>query len=190
MSLDWRRLRAVVIESDDWGLCAWSPDEQAHRVLTDTPAFRSTAGRRYGGSTLESADDLRALTEMLLEFKGGDGSPPVLQANTVMAAPDYARLRPPHLDDGELPLVALPDTPTRWKRPGLWSAIQAACDAGVWWPDCGLHHLPERAWLVALDRAKRTRGDVRATGAGVRRGGGERQRSSGRPSATTRIDAR
>ena len=52
LNLDWRRLKAVVIESDDWGLCAWSPDEQAYRVLTDTPAFRSPPGRIYGRSTL------------------------------------------------------------------------------------------------------------------------------------------
>jgi hypothetical protein len=153
MNLDWRRLRAVVFESDDWGLCAWSPDEQARRVLASLPAFRSPAGRRYAGSTLEGADDVRRLVDTLLEFRGGDGFPPVWQANTVVAAPDYERLTPPLFDVPSLPLVDLPRTPSRWARPRLWEQVTEACTAGVWWPELhGLHHLPETAWLRALRR--------------------------------------
>ena len=63
MSVDWARLKAVVIESDDWGLCAWSPDEDAYQALADTPAWRSPAGRRYGRSTLEAAADVKQLTK-------------------------------------------------------------------------------------------------------------------------------
>ena len=85
MNLDWRRLKAVVLESDDWGLCAWVPDERAFRSLADTPAWRGPAARAYGRSTLEGADDVALLSAVLLEFRGGDGLPPVWQANTVMA---------------------------------------------------------------------------------------------------------
>jgi hypothetical protein len=153
VNLDWRRLRAVVLQSDDWGLCAWSPDEQAYRVLGDTPAFRGPAGRRYGASTLESAADVRALAQVLLEFHGADGSPPVWQANTIMATPDYARLRPPLFEMEELPLLDLPETPSRWQRPGLWEAVGRAREQGVWWPELhGLHHLPAHAWIRALRR--------------------------------------
>jgi hypothetical protein len=153
VNLDWARLKAVVLESDDWGLCAWSPDVKAQRVLADTPAFRAGAGRRYGGSTLESAADVRAIAELLLEYRGGDGFPPVLQANTVMAAPDYARLEPPLFQVERMPLVDFPRTPSRWTRPGLWEEIRGSCEAGVWWIELhGLHHLPETAWLAALRR--------------------------------------
>ena len=120
VNLDWGRLRAVVLESDDWGLCAWVPDPQAQRVLADTPVFRSPAGRRYGGSTLESAEDVRALAATLSEFRGRDGFPPVWQANMVVAAPDYARLHPPGFECEALPLVDLPRTPSRWERPRMW----------------------------------------------------------------------
>ena len=61
MRTDWARLRAVVLESDDWGLCAWSADDEAWRALAATPAFRSAPGRAYGRSTLESAADVQAL---------------------------------------------------------------------------------------------------------------------------------
>lgn len=155
MNLDWRRLKAVVFESDDWGLCAWSSDAQAFRVLADGPAFRTPAGRRYGGSTLESAADVDALAATLLEFRGGDGFPPVWQANTIVAAPRYAALTPPDFDVPELPLVPLPETPVRWHRPGLWEAVARARDSGAWWPELhGLHHLPETAWLTALRRGE------------------------------------
>lgn len=153
MSLDWRRLKAVVLESDDWGLCAWVPDEQAFRVLADAPAWRAPAGRVYGRSTLERAEDVARLVETLLEHRGGDGLPPVWQANTVMAAPDFARLQPPLFECDALPLVHHPEFPSRWSRPGLGEAVRHASDAGVWWPELhGLVHLPQAAWLHALRR--------------------------------------
>ena len=151
MSVDWTRLKAVVIESDDWGLCAWVPDEDAYQALAGTPAWRSAPGRRYGRSTLESAVDVTRLNETLLGVRGGDGFPPVWQANTVMAAPDYERLAGPDFEAEPFPVVALPDLPSRWQRPGLWGAFEAAIAAGSWWPELhGLHHIPVSAWLDAL----------------------------------------
>jgi hypothetical protein len=153
VNLDWQRLKALVIESDDWGLAAWAPDEQAHRVLADMPAFRTEAGRRYGGSTLESVDDVRQLVATLMEFRGGDGFPPAWQANTVVAAPQFDRLRPPMFEVGDLPLAEPSEASPRWARPGLCKAVDEACDSGLWWPELhGLHHLPETAWLTALRR--------------------------------------
>jgi len=153
VNLDWARLRAVVIESDDWGLCAWVPDAQARRVLSDLPAFRTAAGRRYGGSTLESADDVRRLGEALGEFRGGDGFQPVWQANTILAAPDYAAMRAKEFALDAMPLIALPETPSRWQRPGMWAEVGELREAGLWWPELhGLHHLPETAWMAALRR--------------------------------------
>lgn len=153
MNLDWARMRAVVLESDDWGLCAWAPDVQAWRALADQPVFRSPGGRRYAGSTLESAEDVRTMAALLSEFRGGDGFPPVLQANTVLAAPDFERIRPPAFDSPELPLHELPAAPSRWQRPRLWEEITIARMGGLWWPELhGLHHLPEAAWLAALRR--------------------------------------
>jgi hypothetical protein len=148
--VDWRRLQAVVLESDDWGLCAWVPDDAAHRALAGTPAFRTPAGRIYGRSTLEHAADVTRLAATLLEFRGRDGQAPVWQANTVMASPDYARLAPPFAGD-RLPLLRDPAYPSRWERPGLREAIEHGREAGVWWPELhGLLHLPESAWLTAL----------------------------------------
>jgi hypothetical protein len=155
VNLDWHRLRAVVLESDDWGLCAWVPDDRAFRALATLPAFRTEAGLRYGRSTLETADDVRLLAAELIEWRGGDGFPPVWQANTIVANPDYARMRPPLFEFEELPLCVHPDLPSRWARPGLWDALRRAEGDGVWWAELhGLHHLPEAAWLGALRRGE------------------------------------
>ncbi len=155
MNLDWRRLKAVVLESDDWGLCSWVPDDRAHRALANLAAFRSDAGLRYGRSTLESAADVQELAAALLEYRGGDGFPPVWQANTVVANPDYARLLPPLFELDELPLLTHPELPARWERPGLWDAFRKAESDGVWWAELhGLHHLPEQTWLNALRRGQ------------------------------------
>ncbi len=155
MNLDWCRLRSVVIESDDWGLCGWVPDDQAHRVLADQPAFRSEAGLRYGRSTLESARDVAELAAVLLQVRGGDGLPPVLQANTIVASPDFEKLAPEAPESAEPPLVGFGDAGGRWERPGLLAAVRRACEQGVWWPELhGLHHLPLTAWLAALRRGE------------------------------------
>ena len=155
MNLDWHRLKAVVLESDDWGLCAWVPDDRAHRALALLPAFRSAPGLRYGRSTLESASDVQELAAALLELRGGDGFPPVWQANTIVANPNYDKLQPPLFEFETLPLVRVPEFPSRWERPGMWDAVRKAEADGVWWAELhGLHHLPETAWLTALRRGQ------------------------------------
>jgi hypothetical protein len=155
VNLDWPRLRAVVIQSDDWGLCAWSPDDRAHAELRDTPMFRSDAGRRYAGSTLESAADVAALCATLQAFRGADGFAPVWQANTTMASPDYERMTASRFGAEVLPVVEAPGLPSRWQRPGLAESVDRARSDGLWWPELhGLHHLPEHAWLHALRRGE------------------------------------
>jgi hypothetical protein len=156
----WRVPRAVVLESDDWGLCAWSPDDTAFQALADTPAYRSPAGKLYGRSTLEGAEDVRRLGAELQAVSGADGLPPVWQANTVMAAPDYARFDTGAAPSLDVPLVFAPQTPARWARPGLWDEVNGAMVRGLWWPELhGLLHVPLAAWRDALRRGQ---GDARA----------------------------
>lgn len=150
MKVDWSALRAVVLESDDWGFCGWCPDDAAWRDLAESPVFRSAAGLRYGRSTLESAEDVRALVEVLAGVRGGDGFPAVLQANTIVANPDYGAMDPADAH-GDLPLVMYPAFPSRWSRPGLRDEVDRAIESGTWWTELhGLHHLPENAWRAAL----------------------------------------
>ena len=152
MNLDWKRLKAVVLESDDWGLCAWSPDRpgvpRARRTFRCSAAGRPTLRRLDARARFRRQAHGRRCS---WSSAAATASRRCWQANTVMAAPDYARLNPPAFECDELPLIDLPLTPSRWARPGLWGEIVAAREAGVWWPELhGLHHLPECAWLRAL----------------------------------------
>ena len=168
-----------MLESDDWGLCAWVPDDRGHRALANQPAFRTAAGLRYGRSTLESAADVSELAWELLQWRGKDGFPPVWQANTIVANPDYERLQPPLFQFDELPLCYFPELPARWARPGLSDAIHRAEAAGVWWAELhGLHHLPEAAWLAALRRRAARARAVESDRARDRGGGRVRRRGA------------
>ena len=91
---------------------------------------RGTAARQER----KRLDDFTSAQEehLLLEFRGGDGLPPVLQANTVMATPDFAGLAPPKFECDTLPLVHYPEFPSRWRRPGLEAAVRQASERGVW----------------------------------------------------------
>ena len=155
VGLDWRRLRAVVLQSDDWGLCAWVPDDRAHRALAGQPAFRTVPGRAYGRSTLETAADVRAIAHTLGAARGADGFAAVLQANTIVANPDHEAFQSPEFASDLLPLRVHPALPARWERPGLWEAVREAERTGVWWAELhGLHHLPAHAWREALRRGE------------------------------------
>lgn len=68
VSVDWEKYRAVVIESDDWGV-----------------------GRP--GRGMETAAELETLFAFLESRKGCDGQPAVLTAYTCMSNPDYEAIR-------------------------------------------------------------------------------------------------
>ena len=90
---------------------------------------------------------------MLADVRGADGFPPVWQANTIMAAPDFERMHAPLFECGSVPLIEGPLAPSRWERPGAWAETERVIEDGLWWAELhGLHHIPETAWLEALRR--------------------------------------
>ena len=120
------------------------PGRPAHRALAHLPAFRTEAGRRYGRSTLESAADVRALAEMLRAFRGGDGFPPVWQANTIVAHPDWDAAARRPFESTSFRSPGSRRLPRAGRGPGLIEAWADAAADGVWWAELhGLHHLPE-----------------------------------------------
>lgn len=134
--VDLGRWRAVVVHSDDWGLEGWFP-----RSISDSLRAVLSAGvpdwqRAYLQSTLETADDVRSMADLLSGFRDADGLPLVLQANTIVAGPSV-EARPtgpgwPVHPSGEGPV---------YDRPGLADAVDDAIDRGVWWPELhGLTH--------------------------------------------------
>lgn len=145
-AVDWRAARAVVIESDDWGLCGFLPDGAAAGDAERSAWRAEVAPPVYWDSTLEDSAAVAALAAVLAECRGRDGLAPVLQANMIVSA-----LSPPV---GPGPLTAdaawtrhdVPDRPAAYARPGLETAVDAAIDRGVWRPELhgSFHYDPDR----------------------------------------------
>ncbi len=122
---------AILLQSDDWGLCAWSPDEEAwreNRQLVSSPTAAD-----YCGSTLESPEEMRRLFALLAAHPGADGLPAVMQANYVLCAPDYERIRAENFRAWHG--IELPAVPPRWARGDLIAAAHEGYRAGVWQPE-------------------------------------------------------
>lgn len=153
--VDWRSERAVVFESDDWGLCGYAPDAAALTQLDPAVLQVGNTPQAYLTSTLEDSAAVAALAAVLAGARGRDGRPAVLQPNYIMGwqAPVQGEGEPDgrQLRDGMLPAFH-----PRYARPGLWDAVGRAVASGVWYPEYhGLWHFDPaaRAALCAADPA-------------------------------------
>ncbi len=88
----WRTNRKLlVIESDDWGSIRM-PSLNAYNILLNNGIrVNECMYNKYDG--LESEDDLSCLFTVLSEFKDYRGNHPVITANTLMANPDFDKIR-------------------------------------------------------------------------------------------------
>lgn len=136
--VDWRRVRAVALESDDWGLAGFVPDPGAWSGLRREDLSPGRFPEVYWNSTLEDSADVAELAAVLAGCRGRDGRPAVLQPNYVMSALDWR--------DGQWTRSDLPDQPRAYERPGLWRAVGDAMAAGVWYPEyhAAFHYDPGR----------------------------------------------
>lgn len=80
----------VVFESDDWGSIRMSNKKDWDELLRMGYAVDKRPYERF--DTLESAEDLEALFEVLNKHKDINGNHPVITANMLMANPDFARI--------------------------------------------------------------------------------------------------
>lgn len=137
-AVDWRRLRAIALESDDWGLAGFVPSVDAWNGLERDALSPGRFPEVYWNSTLEDSATVARLAAVLARGRGRDGRPAVLQPNYVMSALDWT--------DGRWVRRDLPDFPGTYPRPGLWQAVSAAISAGVWYPEyhAAWHYDPQR----------------------------------------------
>jgi hypothetical protein len=82
--------KLLVIESDDWGAIR-TPSKES--VLAFRNKGLDLANSIYKVDSLASKDDLSNLFELLLSFKGSDGNPPLITANSIMANPDFDKIK-------------------------------------------------------------------------------------------------
>jgi len=140
--VDWREVRAVAFESDDWGFCGFIPDTTVWRGLDPAVLDAGKIPEVYWGSTLEDSLTVARLSRLFTTFSGRDGLPVVFQPNYIVSALDYRQPSPGDTVQTESwRQYDLPALPPNYQRPGLWRAVAEAVARGVWHPELhGAYH--------------------------------------------------
>ncbi len=131
-AVDWRSLRAVAFESDDWGLAGFLPDAEALSGLDRNELAPGRFPEVYWGSTLEDSAHVEALARVLASAaRGRDGLPPVWQPNYVMGSLSW--------EDGprgdRWNRYDWPEFSPRYVRQGLTGSVGRATGQGLWYPE-------------------------------------------------------
>jgi len=88
----WRTNRKlIVIESDDWGSIRMPSREVFEKYSNLGYDIKSDPYNRF--DTLANSTDLNALYEVLKKYKDRSGNHPVITFNTVVANPDFSRIK-------------------------------------------------------------------------------------------------
>ena len=86
--------KIIVIESDDWGSVRM-PSKKAYNNLLEAGISVDKCGyNTFDG--LETTEDLDSIFNSLLQIKDYKGNSPVITANTIVANPDYDKIRSDH----------------------------------------------------------------------------------------------
>jgi len=120
----------VLLQSDDWGRVGLR-DREGFDALGS--AGLSLGEHPYDLYTLETVEDLSALSQFLKRHRDATGRPACLGMNFLTANLDFARMA----DEDFRQIHLRPITeglPDHWQRPGLFEAYREGIDAGVFYP--------------------------------------------------------
>ncbi|HNP33134.1 MAG TPA: polysaccharide (de)acetylase [Flavobacterium sp.] len=82
--------KLIIIESDDWGAIR-TPSKETIDFF-EKKGF-GIANSIYKNDSLASQDDLEKLFGVLQSYKGSDGKPAVITANSIMANPNFEKIK-------------------------------------------------------------------------------------------------
>ncbi len=133
-AVDWRAARAVVIESDDWGLCGFTPTEDALDGVDIDVICPGEFPDVYLYSTLECRETVERMAALLAGHRGRDDVAAVFQPNYIMSSLSYAATSETS-DVLQWRQATLPRLPALYSRDDLWPAVHRAIGEGVWWPE-------------------------------------------------------
>ena len=117
----------VVLQSDDWGRAGVKDREGWEALL----ALGLNLGERnYDFYSLETAEDVEAIVEVLSRHRDSNGRPACLGMNFIMANVDFPKVKADNFR--QIHLRSLADgLPDGWNRTGLFEAYQHGISAGV-----------------------------------------------------------
>lgn len=144
--------KIVVIESDDWGSIRMPSKEVYHKLISLGIRVDNLEYNRY--DSLASETDLQALFEVLHSVKDQNGNPAILTANTIVANPDFDKIR--ESDFKEYHYEPFIDTlqryPNHSKSFDLW---KTGINENVFQPQFhGREHLNVTRWMRDLKANK------------------------------------
>ncbi len=145
----------VLLQSDDWGRVGLRDQEGLDRLRS---AGLAMGERPYDFYTLETAEDVAALSAVLKQHRDSSGRHPCVEMNFVPVNLDFAKMKAD--DFRRIYLLPLADgLPGTWTRPELLKAYREGIAAGVLHPALhgGTHFCRaavERNLAGRADRAK------------------------------------
>lgn len=140
--------KIVVIESDDWGTIRMPSKEVYNTLLKSGIRVDKCEYNRY--DSLASEEDLSALFEMLTQFKDINGKSPVITANTIVANPDFNKIKASGFSEYhyELFTETLERYPNHSNSFLLW---KQGIQEGIFVPQFhGREHVNIHRWMSAL----------------------------------------
>ena len=145
----WRTKRKiVVIESDDWGSIRMPSKEVYEKLLKQGIRVDLCPYNRF--DALESREDMEALFEVLSRFKDKNGNHPVVTANTVVANPDFGKIK----DSGFNEYHYEPFTETYRRYYGsnkVFELWKQGIEQKIFYPQFhGREHVNVNRWMEAL----------------------------------------
>lgn len=145
----WRTNRKiVVIESDDWGSVRM-PSKKAYNALFNY-GVRVDKCPYNSFDSLETSPDLIALYDVLNSFKDKNGNPTVMTANSVVANPDFDKIRESGFKQYHYERVL--ETFNRYNNgTDTFSSIEEGVRSKVFFPQFhGREHLNVLRWMAGL----------------------------------------
>jgi len=120
----------LLLQSDDWGRTGLRDHDGLRQLQNEGLVLGE---RAYDFYTLETAQDLSALSQLMKRHRDASGRPACIGMNFILSNLDFPRTAAE--DFRKIYLRALPDgLPDGWQRPGLFDAYREGIDAGVFFP--------------------------------------------------------
>lgn len=140
--------RVVVIESDDWGSIRVPSRNVYDALMAEGYAMDKRPYERY--DCLETDEDVKVLSDVLLKYKDKNGRHPVLTLNYLSANPDFRKIK----EKGYTEYIYENVSNTYSRYPQSTNVIQMVKDGieqGIFMPQChGREHFNVNDWLNAL----------------------------------------
>lgn len=142
----------LLLQSDDWGRVGLQDDNGLRQLQA---GGLHLGERPYDFYTLETAQDLIALSQLLKRHRDAAGRAACIGMNFILANLDFARMASENFQ--QIYLRALPDgLPDGWRRPGLFDAYREGIEAGVF---CPALHGQTHFCRQAVERELRSQGE-------------------------------